>query len=402
MSPRAKSASAIANDNKIRDASIDIAHSIGLQHLRFGHIVEHTSLSTGALYSRFTDHNDLIASLWVERLRDTTFSLLHEIVNAFDSDDPQTLTKLVERLHKLSKAEWAGIESLVIAHRIPELEEVVSGDLVEQLREFGLTSNGARPDLRGIKVLTAISLGMACAVNSYIDKNVDDWKAIFSIHHNTLGDLKSSDKKLVFDNTALPVLADTDDDLRNTLINATAEVIARSGLDGATLSRIARRARMTSGAVYTLYSTKDELIEDSLKVLTTAARSDTTSLVREAKDAGDPFASTMQVYSLAFEPTRRSFRQFRLEAYLSARTDTNIRNILRGVYRQRMKEYDDLFGADPRFPKDVVRLIGRVGQMHPIGFGFLEQHLSNPEQIDLSPLASAISRNVYHALANAN
>lgn len=402
MSPRAKSASAIANDNKIRDASIEIANDIGLQHLRFGHIVEHTGLSTGALYSRFSDHNDLVASLWVERLREATFALLTEVVDAFDSNDPQRIGKLSERLHKLTKTEWAGIEALVIARRIPELDEVVSEDFVEQLQKFGLNTQSVNSDVRSTQVLTMLGLAFACAFNSFIDKGVDDWKDVLAIHHVVINDIKASNKKLTLPADPLPVVADTDDELRNTLINATAEVIARSGLDGATLSRIARRARMTSGAVYTLYSTKDELIEDALRVLVTAARSDTTSLVREAKNADDPFTSTMQVYAMAFEPVRRSFRQFRIEAFLSARTDQTVRNIMRNVYRQRMKEYDNLFGSDPRFPADFVRLVGRVGQMQPVGFTLVGQYINNPEQIDLAPLASSISRNVYHALAHAN
>jgi len=200
----------------------------------------------------------------------------------------------------------------------------------------------------------------------------------------------------------LPVSADTGDELRNTLINATAEVIARSGIDGATLARIARRARMTSGAVYTLYEIKDELIADAIKVLMSAARSDTTSLVQESKVTGDTFTSTMQVYSLAFDPTRRSFRRFRLEVLTSARTDADIKSLVRGLYRQRMKEYEKMFAPDPRFSADFVRAVGRTGQMQPVGFSILEHYINSPENVNMLPLSSAVTRNIYNVLVHAN
>lgn len=402
LSPRAKSASTIANDNKIRDAAVDIANQVGLQHLRFGHIVEHTGLTTGALYSRFADHNDLLATLWIDRLRDPFVQLMNDAVQSFDSDDSRSVYRLAERLHKLSKTEWAALEAVVIAPRIPELDEIVTEDVIECLTKLGLTPQFTGNDIQGIKVITVLSLAFACAFNSFIDKGVDDWKSIFALHRFVINDLKPVTNRQELSHGPLPVNADTDDKLRNTLINATAEVIARSGLNGATLSRIARRARMTSGAVYTLYSTKDELIADAIKVLMSAARSDTTSLVQESKATGDTFTSTMQVYSLAFDPTRRNFRRFRLEALMSARTDTDIKTLVRGVYRQRMKEYDKMFAPDPRFSSDFVRTVGRAGQMQPVGFSILEHYINSPERVNMLPLSSAVTRNIYSVLAHAD
>jgi AcrR family transcriptional regulator len=398
LTPRAKSASALANDNKIRDAAIDISHHIGLQHLRFGHIVEQTGLTTGALYSRFADHNDLLATLWVDRLRDPVLQLMADAIGAFDSQDPREVAKLSARLHKLTKAEWAGIEAVVMAHRVPELDEVVAEDVAEFLASVGLTRDFSGNDVHGINVITVLSLMFGCAFNSFVDKGVDDWTSIFTTHLMVLDDLKAVDNKNVSTRGPLPVQADTGDELRNTLINATAEVIARSGFDGATLARIARRARMTSGAVYTLYSTKDDLIADALQVLMSAARSDTTSLVQESTVVGDAFTSTMQVYSLAFEPSRRSFRRFRMEALLSARTDAAIRSLVRGVYRQRLKDYEKMFELNPRFSPEMVRNIARTGQMQPVGFSILEHYINAPERIDLLPLSSSITRNLYSVL----
>jgi AcrR family transcriptional regulator len=401
MSPRAKSATAIANDNKIRDAAIEIAYQIGLQHLRFGHIVEHTQLTTGALYSRFTDHNDLLASLWVERLSQPIHELFSSAIDAFESDDTAKIAKLVTHLHKLTKTEWAGLEALVMARRLPELDEVVSEDVTEWFSSFGLSREFSGSDVAGIRVITILSLIVACAFNSFVDKGVEEWDRIFNLHHSVLADLQPIQTVNSISETSIPVVANTGDELRNTLINATADVIARSGLDGATLSRIARRARMTSGAVYTLYSTKDELIEDAIRVLISSAGSDTASIVQSSKPLQDTFTSAMQVYSLAFDPGRRNFRRLRLEALLSARTDSSIRSLFRSVYRQRIKEYGELF-ADSLVSPQFVHNVARVGQFQPIGFALLEHYINNPERTNLVSLSRSLSRNVYQGRIDAN
>jgi AcrR family transcriptional regulator len=400
MSPRAKSASAVANDTKIRDAAINIAYDIGLQHLRFGHIVEKTGLSTGALYSRFTDHNDLLASLWVERLREPTLLILADAVSAFSSSDSNDIGKLASRLHKLTKTEWAGIEALVIARRIPELDELVSEDISNQLSSFGLHPNFTGSDVQGVRIVTILSLAIACAFNSFIDRGVDEWEFIFTTHKKVLDDLRPSPDEFIAPQGPLPVMAQTNDELRNALINATAEVIARSGLDGATLSRIARRSRMTSGAVYTLYSTKDELIKDALEVLITAARSDTSSLIQESRRVGSPLASLTDVYLLAFDPERRTFRRFRMEAMLSARTDKKIRDLIRSAYRQRVKEYNNMFGTSTSLIDQFAQRVARVGQLQPVGFSVLEHYLKFPERINLTPLSESIARNVRQSRSN--
>jgi phosphoribosylformylglycinamidine cyclo-ligase len=51
---------------------------------------------------------------------------------------------------------------------------------------------------------------------------------------------------------------------------------------------------------------------------------------------------------------------------------------------------------------DFVRTIARAGQMQPVGFSILESYINHPENVDLLPLSSAITRNVYSVLAYAN
>jgi hypothetical protein len=72
------------------------------------------------------------------------------------------------------------------------------------------------------------------------------------------------------------------------------------------------------------------------------------------------------------------------------------------MYRQRMKEYDSMFGPDTSFSADFSRAVGRAGQMQPLGFSILEHFINTPENINMLPLSSAITRNIYNVLTHAN
>jgi hypothetical protein len=91
-----------------------------------------------------------------------------------------------------------------------------------------------------------------------------------------------------------------------------------------------------------------------------------------------------------------------LETFTSARTDADIKSLVRGMYRQRMKEYDSMFGPDTSFSADFIRTVGRAGQMQPLGFSILEHFINTPENINMLPLSSAITRNIYNVLTHAN
>ena len=105
MSPRAKSASTLANDKKILDTALFVAHKLGLANLRFSHVIEKTGLSSGALYARYVDHADLTAALWDERLHAPTMALLDHLSAALPVSGAVETRNLAVRLANLSKEE---------------------------------------------------------------------------------------------------------------------------------------------------------------------------------------------------------------------------------------------------------------------------------------------------------
>ncbi len=393
LNPRARSASTIANDWKILSASVDEAYKNGLHHLRFGPVVERTGLTTGALYSRCVDRNDLMASLWVERLCQPTINLLTEastiLVSDQSSDEAQNLAR---RLSTLSKVEWVGLEAIIIARRIPELDEVLTDDIAKLLDSLGINS----PDpLTRLRVVVAFSTIIGCILNSYVDKNVDEWVTILTLYATAMHNMTQMKDQPSKSQASPPVLSSTGDRRRDALIDATADVIARSGFDGATLARISRKARLTSGAVYTSYSTKDELIADALKELLACAPSDITSVFHSQLLGGSTIKAASNVYSRACDLESRMWRLFRLEVYLAARTDPITRSLLKKSFKTRLSSYHELFDTQPQASASMTRLIGRVGQSNPVGLTLLELFVPRLSEMNIAPFVDALTRMVY-------
>ena len=63
------------------------------------------------------------------------------------------------------------------------------------------------------------------------------------------------------------VHAHTGDPVEDALVDAVAAIVARVGMERGTGSRIARRAGLTSGAIYGRYETKEDLLQHAIEIL---------------------------------------------------------------------------------------------------------------------------------------
>ena len=388
MSPRAKSAATIANDKKILDAALATAHKLGLANLRFSHVTEKTGLSSGALYARYVDHADLTAALWDERLQVPTMELLNYLATALPVAAGVDARNLAVRLANLSKEEVVGLEAIMIAHRLPELDELVSRDLESWVHASGYA--GA-PMSDKVRFAVSLSTTFGCIFNSQVDANVEDWAHIFPVYSMALTNTKTGFAPQRRRQKGVPVTSKTGDALRDALIDATAAVIARSGTDGATLSRIARRARLTSGAVYTLYEGKDALISDALRELLNTAATESGHVVAAGAAMGDEAGATAALYTLAFAPERKPWRQFRMEVNLSARTNRATKAIVVQSYKSGTARYRELYEGRTDVSPKLLNLIARAGRSVPMGLSVAEVVLPELESLDFLPFAIALS-----------
>ena len=177
------------------------------------------------------------------------------------------------------------------------------------------------------------------------------------------------------------VFPSTHDDIRDALISASEYVIARSGVHRATVSRIARRAGVSVGAIYSLYENKDSLVEDCLEVLFPPQST------QDAKDwarvftAEDQRDMVTEILTNYMSPSYKQWRQFRLECLIAARHSPDVAQQL-GTYAARARAV--IFEAASKAPQQAaIRLdTGMSARASVIGLSIMEIVDPTIQQLD--------------------
>ncbi len=331
-----------ANDVAIRLAAIAEAFDKGVDALGPTAVARRAGLTTGAVYGRFEDTTELIVDLWLNGLADAVGDFL---VTPFATvprvlvDPPTPLT--------------VGLEVVAVARRDNALAEVVHPSLSRVIEGLGAGPDAADPAHRARVLLRlAISCGLALLgdwgpAGGTTTRAVPEREGVPA----GLGSEAAGGGEIDWDGAAsrvdrqlaagsplrLPPSSDSPepavelwfpspDDLdphdvtRSHLLYAAMDVIAGSGVQRATVSRIARRAGLSHGALYGPFGSKEELVADAVRVVSAMlgeadARAGAELLAR----TGNFGAVSQTLLGDGGSPQRRVWRQFRLECFVTQR-----------------------------------------------------------------------------------
>ncbi|MBM3639286.1 MAG: TetR family transcriptional regulator [Actinobacteria bacterium] len=393
LNPRRRSQASVDNDNRILDAALVEVCAVGIDRIVLRSVARRVNLTSGAMYGRYESAAEIAVGLWTNRLAEPTLSLLSGGLESMMTGDSESMTNVVKKLVKPSPTIAAGLECLAVAHRHDVLNEEMSDWMPKWFAANGLDES--TPHDERVRRLTALSVLLGMGLFSFVNQRPDEWSLIVPIYSQALRtpvDIRTARSTL----EVTPfVAATTGDPLRDALINATAEVMGRAGLEQTTVSRIARRAHLTSGAVYTQYDVKEELLIDAMKTLLTNAAADTGAITTSGIAANDLPDATAQIYQLAVAPERINWRRFRLETYIAARTRPAVKRALRAIQQASDDRYAEMFGAGGTFPAAVVPLVSAAGQAIPIGFTVMDSFTTKLDTLDFRivtrPLITMIS-----------
>ena len=393
LNPRRRSQSSVDNDNRILDAALVEVDDVGIDRIVLRSVARRVDLTSGAMYGRYENAAEIAVGLWTNRLAEPTLSLLSSGIEAMMSGDADTMATVVKKLVKPTPSIAAGLECLAVAHRHDVLNEEMSDWMPKWFAANGLDESTA-PHER-VRRLTSLSVLLGMGLFSFVNQRPDEWSLIVPIYSHALRtpvDIRGAVP--TFEATPF-VAATTGDPLRDALINATAEVMGRAGFEQTTVSRIARRAHLTSGAVYTQYDVKEELLIDAMKTLLSNAAADTGAITTSGIEANDLPDATAQIYQLAVAPQRTNWRRFRLETYVAARTRPSVKRALRSIQQASDARYAEMFGSGGTFPATVVPLVSAAGQAIPIGFTVIDSFTTKLDTLDFRvitrPLITMIS-----------
>lgn len=364
LTPRARSAGARANDERILDAALREIASAGIDRLRMNATAARAALTTGALYGRYESAAELAVDVWQRRLAAHHRRLLDALVaHLVDRTGGQEVfTSAMRRLRRPDPADLATVELLLAARRVDELGEVITEQVASWFDEWGAGPTG--DERRRADVASMVGLYWGASVFALPGSRAHDWATAF-VRLAPARDRRPAPSGRVRAARLRPPAAATGEPLRDALIDATATVIARSGVERATVSRIARRAGMTDGAVYTRYASKDLLVADAVDVLLAAVVGADAEALARAMVAGDVVEAAAGIAAGGLAEPRAAWRRFRLEAYLGSRHHPQIRTVLRRRNAANIAGYRAVLG-------DRAEPFGATGQALPIGLSVVQ------------------------------
>lgn len=145
--------------------------------------------------------------------------------------------------------------------------------------------------------------------------------------------------------TAEPAIPLVDGDpTRTRLIEAAADVFAERGYDGAGVQEIARRAGLTTGAIYGRFTGKAELLREAIEAHTTREFDE---LFASHQFEGQVADILRVVGSHLVEPTADDPEEgaLLLEAFVAARRNAEVREIVASVLNERAALMSELVEA---------------------------------------------------------
>ena len=146
----------------------------------------------------------------------------------------------------------------------------------------------------------------------------------------------------------------------------------RVGFERAGATRIARRAGLTPGSIYSRYRTKDDLLDHAVEVLLARRFRDDLGALGPIVGATDPGTRTAQLVGGYLNAERREWRLFRLEAQVAAIHRPDLSSTLDGIQQQAIREYLDEIGARNDEERAALDEIAAFAQALPLGLAFLD------------------------------
>jgi len=395
---RRRSDRAVANDGRILDAALQVLRRDGYDGLGMSHVARAAGLnSTGALYGRFENVAELAVWVWTEKasvaLRDVSTRAIALLdAEALDEAGVAEAQALAGALTDPDDALRAAIELLAVASRVEELEEVVRPDVEAIIVDAGAT--GAGPERRRAQVLGQLALTWGIALLSLPSAAppLEWWMLVAGT--TGLSHARPRSRK-----PRAPVVVsrpnpETGEPVRDVVLEAAASVVAKTGFERATVSRIARRAGYSTGVIYEYYERKDDMIAELVEVLletlyVTIAERDG-ALIAEGRMA-EVSGALLAGYVL---PEAHQLQRLKVELYLAAAHQPDVDEALGRVLTSHTLDLQARLQAAGLTVEEAV-LAPSAGRAIDHGIALVDAMVGPLDDIDWSPyIRTIVERNV--------
>ena len=359
----------------------------GLDGIVASSVAKRAGLTTGAIYSRFENSDEMLIALWENVVAPEFEPFLADTISAINSATPITATTpIVELLEKPSRIVGLGAEFLAIAQRNDVVGEVVTPQISLWLSDAGLHQRNNAVKKAGVALGASIAIGSALrsfitGTNAGMPIIAESIRSSISAATPTSSPRKRLDPVSTHSNTGVP--------LRDALINATAEVMSKTGFTNATISRIARKSQVTSGSIYNFYPDKETLMNDAVRELMRTTQRQTLDAKRTATSThGENFGLT-DAFDFALYPERAIWLRFRQECIIATRHHKKTLKELRTVVAEQQEAMAMSF---PDIDRELIRLVSTGEQIIGYGFSALVGYTNQLESCDFDAVMVQVAK----------
>jgi AcrR family transcriptional regulator len=255
----------VENDARILSAALATIDHVGVDRLTTVGVAKAAGLTTGAMYARYEHQNELLVDVWQQRSQSEVRELVCAAVEVRRSrGDAAALDRLVGLMREPSAALRVGTQLMVVTRRIDELADVVPADVRSMLEDAGIPAD--QPCGEHIAQLGLVCVALGAVFLASIPGTPEvDWSPIAKYF---AADGPPSPQQWAPAPAYTGALArEPDDPVLDALLHSGQQVIARSGVERATLTRIGRAARLSPTVVYTRYDNREALIVDIIRLI---------------------------------------------------------------------------------------------------------------------------------------
>ncbi len=308
-------------------AGLSAINATGIDRVTVTEVTDISGVSRPTFYTYFGDVNGYFAEMWLHYgLAWLDYQMGVPIPESLELGDAG----------QAQEFDSAMLEIFVAARRIPELREVVEPDLLAWWQK---RTNSVATELNlawkmaviiGQKMSSAVSkkseLGLAYLGAFNVPENWDEQPAFASLRGTPLVEFELSPLEV------------NQSDVESSLAAAAVAVIAASGVAHASLTRVARKARLSTGSVYPRFKNVDVLIEKSFsRVMEQLINAN----IELAKEKGRSLESYGTFVNAGLLPRRKVWRNFRSEMHLEALHNESVAKVMAPAFTATAKQLQE-------------------------------------------------------------
>lgn len=334
------------------EAGIALIAKRGIDNITVADISKASGLTRATFYSYFGDLDGLYAEIWMLYGRLWLESMAKDSIPSNSE---------IDQMRSL-----AVLEIFIASKRKPSVIEVVTPTVTNWWNE-SFSNNKA--DQAKLAWIVAGNIGIA--ISKHLAPSITQVNEIISLLRQMPSDesvleamgFAPEPKSAPLQATlGSPETRELTDEER--IKTSTIEVVASAGVADASMTRIARNLQVTTGSVYPRFRNVGEIIGEAFSWGQKTIVEENTAAYASTNSNPDSYAA---IIVGANAPSRKLWRDFRLEMYLASRVkDSLTKSMLPGL-----EEADTLLASFARkngLPERHIDQI--VGLMHALGLGF--------------------------------